>query len=247
MSWYEDDDFWATFAPAMFSDERWEKSATDVQRVLSLAGIEPDDAAPRVRVLDLCCGPGRHTLELCRLGFTVTGVDRTPRYLAEAHNRADALSLRCELVEADMRQFVRPESFDLAVNLFTSFGYFEKPADDRRVVENLYSSLACGGVLVMDMAAKEAFARKFAARDWRSLAVRRPRLRAVGCASLLGAVLFDHVGEIGLLSLFHPRHQPVPVIWASWSRTETCPCQLCTGSGYSGTSSVSDSLSTSVP
>jgi SAM-dependent methyltransferase len=121
-------------------------------------------------VLDLCCGPGRHTLELCRRGFSVTGVDRTADYLAEARSRADALSLGCELVEADVREFVRPEAFELVVNLFTSFGYFEDPADDARVLENIHRSLVADGTLVMDLTSKEVCARIFRPRDWRPLA-----------------------------------------------------------------------------
>ena len=47
--------------------------------------------------------------------------------------------LTVELVRADMRAFVRPESFDLALSLFTSFGYFNDAEDDLRVLQNVHS------------------------------------------------------------------------------------------------------------
>ena len=60
-----------------------------------------------------------------------------------------------------MRDFVRPAAFDLAVSMFTSFGYFEDHDDDARVLANLYASLRPGGALVIDVFGKEALARAF--------------------------------------------------------------------------------------
>ena len=65
-----------------------------------------------------------------------------------------------------MREFTRPGGFDLSLNLFTSFGYFDDRADDERVAETLHASLAPGGTLVMDLASKETLARDFRARTW---------------------------------------------------------------------------------
>ena len=64
-------------------------------------------------------------LELARRGFRVTGVDRTRLYLERAARRAREEGLEVELVREDMRRFRRPEAFAAAVNLFTSFGYFD--------------------------------------------------------------------------------------------------------------------------
>jgi SAM-dependent methyltransferase len=162
--WYEDDPFWETFAPVLFSEEHWQRSPHEVDAVLALAGTEPG-----ARVLDLGCGPGRHALELARRGFQVTGVDRTASYLAQARERAQAGALELDLVQADMRHFVRPEAFDLAISLYTSFGYFEDPEDDRRVLGHLHESLAPGGTLVMDLMGREILARIFVERSWREL------------------------------------------------------------------------------
>jgi SAM-dependent methyltransferase len=162
--WHDQDDWWEGAADIIFHTYAREHAPQQVEQVLALAAFEPP-----IRVLDLPCGIGRHTLEFARLGCRVTAVDRTQVYLDMAAQRADELGLNIELVREDMRVFQRPESFDLAVNLYTSFGYFEDPDEDQRVIDNFYVSLRPGGVLVMDMAGKEVIARIFQARDWREL------------------------------------------------------------------------------
>jgi SAM-dependent methyltransferase len=162
-SWHEQDDFWETVP--LFDQQSLEAAPQEVDALLPLLGIEPG-----AEVLDLCCGVGRHSLELVRRGYRVTGVDRTAAYLHTARERADAEALSVEWIQADMREFVRPEAFDAAINLFTSFGYFEDPDEDRRVADNLFRSLKPGGVLVIEMMGKEVLARIFLPRDWQELA-----------------------------------------------------------------------------
>ncbi len=94
------------------------------------------------------------------------GVDRTTRYLDTARARASEQGLEIELVRADMREFRRSGQFDFALNLFSSFGYFDDPADDLRVLRNLHESLKPGGKLVMEMVGKEILARGFEPRAW---------------------------------------------------------------------------------
>jgi SAM-dependent methyltransferase len=159
--WYDRDDFWETFYPTLFSERQWDMAPAQVDSLLELADLEPG-----ARVLDLCCGPGRHALELARRGFRVTGVDRTAAYLDAARQKAAEEGLETEFVQEDMRRFVRPGAFDVAINLFTSFGYFEDPAQDLQVAKNLHASLRPGGKLVMEMMGKEPLARIFRERDW---------------------------------------------------------------------------------
>jgi 2-polyprenyl-3-methyl-5-hydroxy-6-metoxy-1,4-benzoquinol methylase len=84
--WHEQDTFWDTVAPVLFVERRWSDAPVEVEQVVSLLGIEPG-----ARVLDLCCGVGRHSLELARRGFHVTGVDRTRPYLDRASRQAEVL------------------------------------------------------------------------------------------------------------------------------------------------------------
>ena len=160
--WHDQDVFWETVP--MFGDEQWQRAPVEVEQVLALTGVQA--GAP---VLDMPCGVGRHSLELARRGMRVTGVDRTAAYLDSARARAEAEGLDVEWLQADMRRFCRPSAFELAINLFTSFGYFEDPAENERVLANLSQSLKPGGVLVMEMMGKEVLARIFVPRDWQEL------------------------------------------------------------------------------
>src|SRR5438309_10412659 len=158
-SWYQDDHFWKVVEPILFGEKRVANAATEVDHLTKLLTLQPP-----AKVLDLCCGLGRHSLELARRGFDVTGVDSTGVYLRRAQKQAQAENLNVEFVQEDMRQFCRPETFDITLNLFTSFGYFESPAEDRRVLVNVHKSLKSGGRLVLDLMGKEIIARVFRER-----------------------------------------------------------------------------------
>ena len=160
--WHDDDSFWETAGPVLFTESRWANAPQEVEAMVSLLGLSKG-----ARVLDLCCGVGRHSLEFAGRGFEVTGVDRTATYLGEARTRAADEGLEVEFIQDDMRTFVRPQAFDAAINYFTSFGYFESEAEERQVLSNVYRSLKSGGVLLMEMMSKEILARIFRERDWR--------------------------------------------------------------------------------
>jgi len=160
--WHEDDSFWEMWGPIMFSEQRLEDAQEEVERIVSLLGIKPG-----THILDLCCGIGRHSLELARRGFHVTGVDRTRSYLDRASKQAEQRGLKVDFVQDDMRTFCRPDAFDAVINMFTSFSYFEDPEEDKQVVENVYRSLKSGGAFVLETMGKEVLARVFKEKDWR--------------------------------------------------------------------------------
>lgn len=118
-------------------------------------------------VLDLCCGYGRHSIELAERGFDVTGVDLTEHYLEYAKERADEEGLDIEFVHDDMREFKKEKEFDVILNLFTSFGYFEDESENVKVLENVYESLKPHGKFVLDVMGKEIIARIFKEKDWK--------------------------------------------------------------------------------
>jgi SAM-dependent methyltransferase len=160
-NWYDDDSFWETFRNYMFSAARVELARTEVDSLLALLELSPG-----AHVLDLCCGPGRHATEFARRGFAVTGVDRTERYLEEARSVAATERLTVELVHSDARTFLRRNSFDGAINMFTSFGFFDDADDDLRVARNVCESLRPGSKFVIDIKGKEVLARDFRERHW---------------------------------------------------------------------------------
>ncbi len=161
-TWHEDDEFWETFTSTVFSERRLKDAEEDVGDLIVLLGLGPGS-----RVLDLCCGIGRYSLELTKRGYKVTGVDRTGGYLDIARKNAAEQGHDIEYIEGDMRTFSRPDTFDAVVNLFTSFGFFEDPEEDRQVLRNAHQSLKPGGVLIVDVMGKETIARIYQERDWR--------------------------------------------------------------------------------
>src|SRR5208283_3322069 len=68
---------------------------------------------------------------------------------------------KVEFIKKDMRDFVRPATFDLAINMFTSFGYFDDKNDDAVVLQNVFTSLKTGGAFIIDVMGKEIIARIF--------------------------------------------------------------------------------------
>ena len=100
--WHEQNTFWETVASTLFTQRRWSDALAEVEQVVSLLGIEPG-----AQVLDLCCGVGRHSLELARRGFQVTGVDRTRLYLDRASRQAEAEGLMVESQTARRRALER--------------------------------------------------------------------------------------------------------------------------------------------
>jgi SAM-dependent methyltransferase len=162
-SWFEDESFWERTFPFMFPEVSFTAAAENVPKIVALTGVQSGS------ILDLACGPGRYAIPLAKAGFAVTGVDRTRFLLDKARERAGREGVAVEWVRSDMRDFARPGAFDLALNLFTSFGYFDDEAENRRVLENICASLKPGGTFVFDHLGKELLAERFAATHSDSL------------------------------------------------------------------------------
>ncbi len=153
--WFDDDSFWRDLYPFMFPPTRFDEAAEQVDQALALA------KPPGTRVLDLCCGPGRFAVPFAQHGFSVTGVDRTKFLLDKARARARRAGVKVEWVQSDMRDFMRPGAFDLVLNMFTSFGYFDDKNDDLLVLRNIAASLRAGGACLIEVMGKERLARLF--------------------------------------------------------------------------------------
>lgn len=153
--WFDDDAFWRDLYPCMFPEKRFADTPEQIEKVLAVA--KPHGKA----ALDLCCGPGRCSIALAKKGFTVTGVDRTGFLLDKARAKARAAKVKIEWVQMDMRDFVRPDSFDLALSMFTSFGYFDDKTQDTAVLRNIFASLCPAGAFLIDVTGKERLAKIF--------------------------------------------------------------------------------------
>lgn len=115
----------------------------EVHQMVSWLGL-PQGA----KVLDLCCGMGRHSMALYEAGYQVTGVDLSEVLLREAQrNDPDR---RVTWMRSDMRQLPLEGGFDAVLNLFTSFGYFEHDEEHIQVLQEIYRMLKPGGRFLID-------------------------------------------------------------------------------------------------
>lgn len=167
-SWFEDEEFWKAYASLMFDEGRWAEVPGVVDSLLGFAGLPLRAEGPgkRPAILDTCCGVGRHSIEFASRGFRVTGIDITTAYLDAARESAASLAEGPDFLRADMRTFTRPAAYDLAINLFRSFGYFEDPADDLAALKAINASLVPGGVFVLETLGKELAARDYIEGEW---------------------------------------------------------------------------------
>ncbi|MDX2190745.1 MAG: methyltransferase domain-containing protein [Bacteroidota bacterium] len=99
------------------------------------------------KVLDLACGKGRHAIFLHALGMEVTGIDLAERNIKFAKKFE---TKRLQFIKGDMREHFFINAFDLVVNLFTSFGYFENVEDDYKTLNAVNGSLKPNGLFVLD-------------------------------------------------------------------------------------------------
>jgi SAM-dependent methyltransferase len=97
-------------------------------------------------VLDLACGAGRHSRVFNALGCQVTGFDLSEKSIRQAREIGPA-SIR--YVQGDMRRMQFASRFDLVVNLFTSFGYFDSITDNLAVLSGVHAHLQPGGLFVL--------------------------------------------------------------------------------------------------
>jgi SAM-dependent methyltransferase len=159
----------------MFDERHWAEVPAVIDCIAKLSGIAPpmgglppsglaEPSAPAV--LDTCCGVGRHSIEFALRGYRVTGIDITGPFLEAAEESAGVFGCKPEFAKADLRTFARPAAFDLAVNLFRSFGYFDTQAEDAAALSNIRASLAPGGAFVLETLGKEIAAKEFSEGEW---------------------------------------------------------------------------------
>ena len=116
---------------------------------------------PGMTLLDMCCGYGRHSIPLALMGLRVTGVDYSAAQIREARRRAKACGAMVDWVRGDGREFRSRRRYDRVINMFTSFGYFEKEADDETLLRRMADALKPGGRLCLDIIHRDYYVRNF--------------------------------------------------------------------------------------
>jgi ubiquinone/menaquinone biosynthesis C-methylase UbiE len=127
-----------------------ERTTREVDFIWNFLGVRPS-----THLLDCPCGYGRHSLELARRGARVTGVDINERFLTHARDemaRTNVPASNLKLVSGDMRNLpLGAESVDGVINMFTSFGFFEKDEENKKVIEEYARVLKKGGSLLIHL------------------------------------------------------------------------------------------------
>jgi SAM-dependent methyltransferase len=141
-----------------FDEQRARKEAGFALRALDLKAGQ--------KVLDLCCGQGRHAVELAAAGCAVTGLDLSQQYLDMALSEARKAGVDLETVRADMREIPFEGRFDAVVNMFSSFGYLESEEEDAKVLSAVARALKPSGRLMIDLLNREWVIVNYQQKDW---------------------------------------------------------------------------------
>jgi SAM-dependent methyltransferase len=153
--WYKSlfgEEYLRLWAPSL-TQERTDAEIEGILRLLELL--------PGARVLDLCCGHGRHAVPLAERGFRLTGLDLSETFLAHARRAAAERGVKVTWLHGDMRHLPFEGEFDAVVNLFTAFGYFEDEEEDLEVLRGVRRALRPGGKFLLDVMNRESLMRRF--------------------------------------------------------------------------------------
>jgi SAM-dependent methyltransferase len=117
------------------------------------------------RVLDICCGYGRHAIGLSAQGYRVTGLDRDAAAIAEARRGAEAAGVDVTFVTEDMREVGALQGpFDAAINMWQSLSYFDEETN-AGVLRAIHDQLTAGGRFVVDLYNRESLERQQGTRQ----------------------------------------------------------------------------------
>lgn len=128
--------------------------------VVKALGVKPGD-----RVLDLCCGQGRHAVELARRGFEVSAVDLSDYLLGLARTAAAEAGVAVQFHRRDMRDLPWENRFDAVINMWTAFGYLETDEEDEKVLAAICRALRPGGRLLLHLPNRDFFRKIIADRQ----------------------------------------------------------------------------------
>ncbi|MDH5619254.1 MAG: methyltransferase domain-containing protein, partial [Gammaproteobacteria bacterium] len=140
-----------------------EMTESEVDTFLQLVDVDKDTP-----MLDLCCGQGRHVLDLARRGYTnLCGADRSHYLISRAKRLARDRDLDVTFREGDARRLRFPDDrFEFVYLAGNSFGYFESAEDDIAVLAEIRRILAPRGQLLIDFTDGDYLRSNFDARSW---------------------------------------------------------------------------------
>ena len=167
------------------------------------------DFQPEHQILDLCCGQGRHSIELANKGFkNIYGLDRSRYLIHKARSNSKKRGLLCKFREGDARkQPYNSDTFDIILILGNSFGYFESINDDIQVLREAFRVLKPLGKILIDITDGEYVRNNFQTRSWewidKDLFVCRERSLSLDEEKLISREVITHVNKGVLVDQFY--------------------------------------------
>jgi len=144
MNWYEE---WFNTKEYLevYKNRGDVEAETLAELILSNVKLEAD-----AKILDMAAGAGRHAINLAARGFEVTAIDLSKNLLKVAKENSSIYNFNIDFVHSDIRKFETKDKFDLVLNLFTSFGYFDNDEENFELLRKAYNLLKPGGCFVLD-------------------------------------------------------------------------------------------------
>ena len=138
----------------------------EVDLILDILPIEPPQ-----RILDLCCGHGRHSIEFCARGFNnCILLDYSQPLIKMAKSQATECDYAVDLVCGDARTTgLCAESLDHVLIMGNSLGYIEAAAADLQILIEVFRVLRPGGWLLVDVTDGDAVKKKFSPHSWHEI------------------------------------------------------------------------------
>jgi len=159
--WWESfyDKNWLNLYPSLFSPQ---ETTVEIDHIIKVAKIKKGD-----QILDLCCGYGRHTIELAKKGYQVTGFDYSKVFLSKAKKEAQKEGLKINFIQGDIRQLPFKKDFDVVLMLFSAAFYFSD-IENKNIFIELNKIVKPGGKIIIAIADAELFFEEYLKKGQKS-------------------------------------------------------------------------------
>jgi 2-polyprenyl-3-methyl-5-hydroxy-6-metoxy-1,4-benzoquinol methylase len=138
--WFSSDEYLSVYS---------HRNIEDAENLLTLV-LDNVSIPENAKVLDAACGAGRHSLILAEKGYAVTAFDLSRNLLKIGQENSESQGLSVNFLCADIRNICLRGAFDLVLNMFTSFGYFESDDENFNFFKNVKKMLKNDCYLVLD-------------------------------------------------------------------------------------------------
>ena len=142
-SWFEEW-FDSKYYHLLYSNRNKSEAAFFIENLFKTIG---STIPAQSNVLDVACGKGRHALHVNSFGHNVTGIDLSEASINYA-KKFEKEGIKFQV--HDMRNTFKPNTFDVCLNLFTSFGYFINENQNQQAITAMANNLKKNGLLILD-------------------------------------------------------------------------------------------------